>query len=294
MRSAAPTIATNRDTIHSDAGQSKAPTSHTVDGAMSYRDGGANSTFSSPQQSQESLTTTFTTLQSTAPSAMLGHNQQNTQTPPTTGHNQAYVTQAQNSNHPVTYNQAIANNLLTDNASLLTLASSSKRQRRRSLDTNASVRAIAPSSLFGNSRESLPLSVLSSNMDSASGIFPVPSRPAVALASAERASVYSSSGVAPVVTSERNSYYAGKPDGASIRSGLFGHGKTDSISGSITGYTQSPLAGQKEASLHGRSSRRNSDCQEHDEETDEKIPSTYELTQAKDHKQEQKCQRKDN
>jgi len=134
MRSAAPTVAT---TIHSDAGHSKAPTSHTNGGAMSYRDGAANSTFSSPQQSQESLTTTFTTLQSTAPSAMLGHNQQNTQTPPTTGHNQAYVTQSQNSNHPVTYNQAIANNLLTDNASLLTLASSSKRRRRRSLDTDA-------------------------------------------------------------------------------------------------------------------------------------------------------------
>ncbi|KAK9474627.1 uncharacterized protein V1510DRAFT_411531 [Dipodascopsis tothii] len=39
-----------------------------------------------------------------------------------------------------------------DNASIITLASSSKR--RKSLDTNASTRALAPSSLWG-SRESL-------------------------------------------------------------------------------------------------------------------------------------------
>ena len=70
--------------------------------------------------------------------------------------------------HPTTYSAATANNLLTDNASILTLASSSKRRRRRSLDTDASVRALAPSSLFGNSRESLPLSVLSANFDGSS------------------------------------------------------------------------------------------------------------------------------
>ncbi|KAK9468229.1 hypothetical protein V1512DRAFT_259028 [Lipomyces arxii] len=45
-----------------------------------------------------------------------------------------------------------------DNASILTLASSSKR-RRKSIDTNASTRALAPESLFGGSRESLPLTV---------------------------------------------------------------------------------------------------------------------------------------
>ncbi|KAL2264230.1 hypothetical protein VTK26DRAFT_62 [Humicola hyalothermophila] len=71
--------------------------------------------------------------------------------------------------HPTTYATATANNLLTDNASILTLASSSKRRRRRSFDTDASVRALAPSSLWGGSRESLPLSVLSANMDGSGG-----------------------------------------------------------------------------------------------------------------------------
>ena len=55
-------------------------------------------------------------------------------------------------------------------------------------------------------------------------------------------------------------------DGASVRSGrsgLVGHGKTESISGSITGIAASPLASPKDAiSLHGRSSRRNSDWQD--------------------------------
>ena len=41
--------------------------------------------------------------------------------------------------------------------------------RRRSVDTDASVRALAPSSVFGGSRESLPLSVLSSNFESGLG-----------------------------------------------------------------------------------------------------------------------------
>jgi hypothetical protein len=276
MRSAAPTVATNPETIHSDAGQSKAGTTNTGGGARSYRDGGANSTFSSPQQSQESLTTTFTTLHSTAPSGMLGPQHALAPTPPATGPGYVVPNQANNNQlhhghnagltaqHNVTYHQAIANNILTDNASILTLASSSKRRRRRSLDTDASVRAIAPSSLFGNSRESLPLSILSSNVETASSIFPAQNRPTVGLASAERASVYSSSGIAPIIPSERNSFYAGKQvaqDGASVRSGLLGHGKSDSISGSITGLAQSPLS-PREASIHGRSSRRNSDWQD--------------------------------
>ncbi|KAF2665657.1 hypothetical protein BT63DRAFT_71274 [Microthyrium microscopicum] len=271
-RSAAPTVATNPDTIHSDAGQSKAGTTFTAAGAMSARTGG-NSAFSSPRQSQESLTTTLTTLQSTAPSGMLAHhhgqgNQANSL------HSPNQVTYAPHpphyipphlAPHPQTYSSAIANNMLTDNASVLTLASSSKRRRRHSLDTDASVRALAPSSLFGNSRESLPLSVLSSNIENAGGAFTGPIRPqAVSLANAERASVYSASGVVPVINSERNSYYAGKQvDGASIRSGLFGHGKTESISGSITGIASSPLASPKDAtSLQGRTSRRNSDWQD--------------------------------
>jgi hypothetical protein len=175
-----------------------------------------------------------------------------------------------------TYSSAVSNNMLTDNASVLTLASSSKRRRRNSLDTDASIRALAPSSLFGNSRESLPLSLLSANVDAAA-YYP-PGRappPAAGIAGAERASVYSSSGVAAAVGgSDRNSYYAGKQglDGASVRSGLLGHGKADSVSGSITGLAggatsplASPLASPREASLHGRTSRRNSGWQEHEE-----------------------------
>ena len=77
--------------------------------------------------------------------------------------------------HPATYMTATANNLLTDNASILTLASSSKRRRRRSFDTDASVRALAPSSLFGGSRESLPLSVLSANLEGPSSSSLMPS-----------------------------------------------------------------------------------------------------------------------
>lgn len=68
---------------------------------------------------------------------------------------------------PATYSAIIANNLLTDNISILTLASSTQRRRRRSWDTDydhASVRALPPSQ-FGGSRESLPLSVLSANLD---------------------------------------------------------------------------------------------------------------------------------
>jgi hypothetical protein len=157
--------------------------------------------------------------------------------------------------------------MLTDNASILTLASSSKRRRRNSLDTNASVRALAPSSVWGGSRESLPLSVLSANPDT---IYSPQSRPGVAgLASAERASVYSSSGVAaPALPSERNSYYK-NADGVSVRSGFLGHGRTDSITGSIgpTAAT-SPLASPREGMATGRLSRRSTEWKEAEEESD--------------------------
>ena len=65
---------------------------------------------------------------------------------------------------PSTYNNLTSGGMLTDNASIITIASSSKR-RRRSLDTDASIRALPPGSLWGGSRESLPLSVLSGGMD---------------------------------------------------------------------------------------------------------------------------------
>lgn len=131
------------------------------------------------------------------------------------------------------------------------------------MDTDASVRALAPSSLFGGSRESLPLSVLSANID--------PSFPASRLPTStgvggpnERASIYSATGVTPALPSERNSYYAGKQsilqDGGSIKSGLLGHNRNDSVSGSIGGMPGSPLASPKEISMlsAGKLSRCNS------------------------------------
>ncbi|KAI9688564.1 MAG: hypothetical protein M1822_001513 [Bathelium mastoideum] len=334
-RSAAPTVATNNGTIGSDTGQSKAGTSNTIGGGVSSNEGAGNSTFSSPNHSERSLTTTLTTIQSTAPSAMLGgplaagvnalpnthppHTpivQFTHQFPPASPPPSAippHLT-APPPTHPTTYTTATANNLLTDNASILTLASSSRRHRRRhSLDTDASVRALAPSSVWGGSRESLPLSVLSANIDSSGhdGQQQPRSRPSVAIggggagfASAERASVYSSSGIAPagLGAGERNSYYAaGKQqsgagydggsvrsglghvgggaggDGASMRSGLLGHGRNDSITGSIggiqgggVGVQTSPLASPREAGP-GRVglSRRSSDWKVEAEGTSE-------------------------
>lgn len=115
------------------------------------------------------------------------------------------------------------------------------------MDTDASVRALAPSSLFGGSRESLPLSVLSSNIDP-NTTPQVPHQPRQNPALNERASIYSTTGIAPALPSERNSYYAGKQsiaaDGGSVKSGLLGHGRNDSIGGSIGGGVApgSPLA----------------------------------------------------
>ena len=50
----------------------------------------------------------------------------------------------------------------------------------------------------------------------------------------------------PALSSERNSFYAKRQgdvagDGASTRSGMLGHGRADSISGSIVGVT-SPIS----------------------------------------------------
>ncbi|KAF2431945.1 hypothetical protein EJ08DRAFT_648602 [Tothia fuscella] len=276
-RSAAPTLATNAETVSSDAGRSKAGTSATHGG---FYEGRANSTFSSPQHSQESLATTLTTIQSTTPSGMLA-NPNPTQQPPVQFSHQypvsppasAVPTHLQHLQpSPNTYGAATANNMLSDDASIMTLASSSKRRRRHSLDTDASVRALAPSSLFGNSRESLPLSVLSSNVnfDAASALSSSRNQPSVSgLASAERASVYSASGVgAPALVSERNSYYSAKQgiDGASVRSGFLGHGRTESINGSFTGLVvNSPLNSPRDVEGPlggGRSSRRTSEWKE--------------------------------
>lgn len=57
----------------------------------------------------------------------------------------------------------------------------------------------------------------------------------------ERASIYSATGI--LTASERNSFYAKGPlggvnnaDSASVRSGLFGHGRAESVSGLSIGY----------------------------------------------------------
>lgn len=119
--------------------------------------------------------------------------------------------------------------------------------------------------MFGGSRESLPLSVLSGIIDpSAGSVTNAPGtlpRPSISgIASTERASLYSSSGVAPALSSDRASYYAGKQaagDGASVRSGIPTHGRTDSITNSIGG-PNSPLASAPPVGLTGKISRRSS------------------------------------
>ena len=288
-RSGAPTLATNAETIHSDAGHSKAATTTTHGGALSSIDGaGADSTFSSPNHSQHSLTTTLTTIQSTSanntlhnpsPSSQL-HGSLNNTTPvmfshqypvspaPSTANTISAIPRHMQDSAPNTYSSATAHGLLSDNASIITLASSSKR-RRRSMDTDASVRAMAPSSVWGGSRESLPLSVLSGNAESSappSAGIGWASRPSIGgLASAERTSIYSGQGG---LASERNSYIKpGKDIGdakslrsitnmdarslnadtrslgggsllnyeSSVRSGKTGHARNDSTPGSIGG-----------------------------------------------------------
>ncbi|KAH8821274.1 hypothetical protein F5884DRAFT_816827 [Xylogone sp. PMI_703] len=267
-------------TVSTDAATSHAPSSGEATtataGYATSTGNGAGSTFSSPAPSVRSLTTTLTTMQSAAPMAQnashhTGHNNNQSvqfthQFPTSPIPNALPAHLAPHGNHPPTYHMVTANNLLTDNASILTLASSSKRHRRRSMDTDASVRALAPSSLFGGSRESLPLSVLSANIDgntigTAASLHQTRTNIG---GPSERASVYSSTGIAPALASDRNSYYAGKQsiaaDGSSVRSGLFGHGRQDSISGSVgnVGVSGSPLASPREVPPAGLLSRNNS------------------------------------
>jgi hypothetical protein len=278
-RSTAPTVATMPETVHSARSKADTGNSHLM---------GGGSTFSSPNGSEHSLTTTLTTIQSSAPSNVLGGGQAQT---PTVNSTPVHFSHQFPTNSPLpsaipphlapqqqqpnSYQGATANNILTDNASI---------RRRNSVDTNASMRALAPSSHYGGSRESLPLSVLSGNADA---IYSPSTRPGnvSAFANAERASVYSASGVtAPVLSSERNSYYANKQnaDGLSIRSGLLGHGRTDSIS-SIRATPTSPLASPREALIPGKVTRRSSDWKDardareaSDEDEDSVSPTTAE------------------
>ncbi|TGJ79137.1 hypothetical protein E0Z10_g9621 [Xylaria hypoxylon] len=287
--STAPTLSTEHHSIHapSHMASSVAGTSRTAGGGFDTRRGG-DSTFSSPSPSVRSLTTTLTTIQSMAPNGTIGgtttgghsSHQNNTQTIqfsqpfPTNSPASAIPPHLAAHSHPTTYNSATANNLLTDNASILTLASSSKRRRRRSMDTDASVRALAPSSVWGGSRESLPLSVLSANMDGIRDIPPTPGlhQSTSRIAGNERTSIYSTTGIAPALPGERNSLYAGKQsmgDGASIRSGFPGHGRADSISGSVAGVN-SPLSSPREVSERGPVEEKdvNRTLEEKEKETD--------------------------
>ncbi|KAL1965092.1 hypothetical protein VTN77DRAFT_6005 [Rasamsonia byssochlamydoides] len=310
-KSTAPTISTNGDTY------SKAGTMAT--GGRGVNGGGEGSTFSSPAPSVRSLTTTLTTVQSTAPSTHLygaqnGHGHNSVGLPHVSSTQSSGGQQVQFSHqfppsslsavpphvfnsHPTTYSSATANGLLTDNASILTLASSSKRRRRNSLDTNASIRALAPSSIFGGSRESLPLSVLSANVGevstgNASGVH---SRPSIGgLASAERASVYSTSGAGPFVSGgDRSSYIAGKQgsgtgDTGSVRSDIHSHTRNDSAAGTVGSALTSPAVGPPSATT-GRISRRSSgwgeltgDGDGEDDEAGRTDPGTEEPDQAKE------------
>ncbi|KAL1977969.1 hypothetical protein VTN31DRAFT_828 [Thermomyces dupontii] len=307
-KSTAPTVSTNGDTARSETGYSKAGTM--VTGNAPTTGGGEGSTFSSPTPSVRSLTTTLTTVQSTAPSATLygGNQNHHSHTNSASGAQLQVQFSAQyphsslpalpqhlaTTQQPVTYHAATANGLLTDNASILTLASSSKRRRRNSLDTNASIRAIAPSSVFGGSRESLPLSVLSgpnaggadasnTSVTNASGVVSA-SRPSMGgHASAERTSVYSTTGTSPLTpgAGERTSFIAGSKvsggdnrDAGSIRSGLQSHSRNGSVAGSIGGsspLTNNPLTSStsspNNATPAGRISRRSSGWGEISSET---------------------------
>lgn len=240
-KSRAPTMGTTAETIISDTAKSGAGTTATA----ARTEGDRDSTFSSPSPSLRSMTTTLTTMQSTTP--VLGQ-PAGTNLPANAVYSSAQPASAVPAHlvphsHPATYHIATANNVLTDDASIITLASSSKRRRRNSLDTNASIRALAPASMFGGSRESLPLSILSNSAhyqsrdptsardregdnasfrDTASSHYPR----SISAMNVERASLISASGVtAPALTSERNSYISSKPtgDGASVRSGKVGH-----------------------------------------------------------------------
>ncbi|KAL2013918.1 hypothetical protein VTN00DRAFT_1443 [Thermoascus crustaceus] len=301
-KSTAPTLSTNGDATLSDA-YSKAGTMATTACGGISAGGGEGSTFSSPAPSVRSLTTTLTTVQSTAPSAHIYgayNNNTNVNHHGLPHVNSTHSTTSQQTSiqfthqfpsspasavpphlaphgHPTTYSTATANNLLTDNASILTLASSSKRRRRNSLDTNASIRALAPSSIFGGSRESLPLSVLSGNVggENASSL----NAPGVlnrgnGLMSVERSSVYSATGTVGLsAAGERGSFYAASSingnkqssggaaaDGSSLRSS---HARNDSAGGSVAGISTSAAGVGPPSTTTGRTSHRSSGLGEH-------------------------------
>ncbi|KAI5305958.1 hypothetical protein KEM56_002736 [Ascosphaera pollenicola] len=263
-------MSTAGNTAYSEA-QSKsgtAVTTQTQAGGRSTQYGGEGSTFSSPASSVRSLTTTLTTMQSSNTNNALGGAGGHAAVPPHHFQSHGFTTQQMGSQftHQFqataqqgvtspqlnTYSSATANNILTDNASVLTLASSSKQPRRRnSLDTNASIRALPPSSMFSNSRESLPLSVLSEMVNS--GNTSVNQQPPTVLlegpstsvdgtvntfqpgdvTSSERLNVYSSTGMTNLNT-DRSSYYRRAADAISVRSGRGRHARSESSPSSLS------------------------------------------------------------
>ncbi|KAH6848169.1 hypothetical protein B0I37DRAFT_391774 [Chaetomium sp. MPI-CAGE-AT-0009] len=257
-RSMAPTISTEQGTCRSIIAPSHGETSMTGTSRTANGRRGGDSTFSSPAPSVRSLTTTLTTIQTIAPTN--GGNNNHTTTsqhlhnsnsqvihfnqPFPTGSPASAIpahlaTNTQSTSSPTTYHTATANNLLTDNASILTLASSSKRRRRRSFDTDASVRALAPSSLWGAAAIGGPTTP---------GLHRGASTGMGGIGANERTSIYSATGImGTTAASERNSFYAkqgyASGDGASVRSGLFGHGRSDSVAGSIGGGLAVPTSG---------------------------------------------------
>lgn len=269
-RSTAPTFATNPETINSEAGQSRHGTSYTMGGKSSFS-GGGNSVFSSPNHSNRSLSTTLTTIQSSATSTPFNPGQGTAPAGSHTGHHHHQSQPSQSSTYfshqypqtpvsaipqhlhphashlPLTYRSATANNLLTDNASIMTLASSTHpRGRRNSLDTNASIRAIPPTSTWGGSRESLPLSVFSQHESytgasssshphmnfNAGGVYQSQQRPSIGVASAERTSAYSN---IPMPDHHYSAPSRNLEDGSSVRDGPADYSRNESVSGSTNG-----------------------------------------------------------
>ncbi|CAN9136700.1 unnamed protein product [Alternaria alternata] len=259
-KSTAPTVATVPETVHST--RSKAET-----GGSNFVNGG--STFSSPNGSEHSLTTTLTTIQSTAPSNVLNLGQAQNQnnatsssaTPVHFSHQfpaspppSAIPPHLAPQQQPNSYQGATANNILTDNA----------------LPHPRVIVQASPSQLPNPDTIYSP-----SNRPSNVGAF----------VNAERASVYSASGVtAPVLPSERNSYYATKQaDGLSVRSGLLGHGRTDSIS-SMRATPTSPLASPRDPMGPARISRKSSEWKDAREASDEDEAPTSPIVEEREDK----------
>ncbi|EPS45395.1 hypothetical protein H072_591 [Dactylellina haptotyla CBS 200.50] len=236
-----PTSSGGNQVVFSDPPHSIAPSSHTRAASMAGSSHAqtyytSSTVHSSPSQSVQSLAT-LTTVQSTAPpSTYLANGMTTSYNPHLSTHNpnappqhfthQFTITSSSGGPshtpssssgipgtlpHPQTYTMMTQGNMLSDDASILTLASSSrKRERRRSLDTDASIRALPPSSLWGGSKESLPLSVLSggdrATMGDRASLFAHRDRDSIVLGSGAAAG-------SPLVTPSHPTFFGGSTSG---------------------------------------------------------------------------------